>query len=139
MEVAAELWVLSLATPWQPLESRSPSKLKRMALQGERPRRGQSGTRILVLKKKKNLGAKGGVRVDVHQTEGTREMALPFSFQWENQKPVPKAYMDYQSWANTRRFYNHCGRGFRGRTRKTEAVRVQNRRMGPMAIHVLRR
>ena len=50
MEVAAELWVLSLATPWQPLESRSPSKLKRMALQGERPGRGQSGTRTLVLK-----------------------------------------------------------------------------------------
>lgn len=48
--MAAELWVLSLAAPWWPLESRSPSRLKRMALQGERPGQGQSGTRTLALK-----------------------------------------------------------------------------------------
>lgn len=110
-------------------ESRSPSRLKRMALQGERPGQGQSGTRTLALK----VGP--GWTFTKHKTHQKQPRHFLSNGKIRNQYPK-------HTW-NIRAGPTHVG--FTTTVDLVleaeptrQGVRVQNRLTGPTAGHVLR-
>lgn len=127
MEVAAELWVLSLAAPWWPLES--PSRLKRTASQGEGPGRGQSGTRTLALKVRPGWTF---TRHKVHQ-----KWPCHFLSDGKIRNQCPKHTWNIRAGPTHVGFTTTVDLGSEAEPTR-QAVRVQNRLTGPTAGYVLR-
>lgn len=130
MEMAAELWVLSLAAPWWPLESRSPSRLKRMALQGERPGQGQSGD--------VNLGTKGSQGGRSPNTRHIRNSHAIFFPMGKSETSTQSIHGISELGQTHRKPLQPLWTWVLEAEPTRQGVRVQNRLTGPTAGHVLR-